>query len=164
MNAVANRCRMMAIALSVAGAVVIQGCSSDDSGLDKRYKVSGKVSYKGEPVAKGTIAFEPSNPPPPKGRFASGYIENGYYNLTTSIDGDGALPGEYKVVISSTTVDMTGLAKAKGGLVHQGDKDFQKIVKEGKSLVPIKYGRSDTSGITKKVEASSNSIDFDLND
>ncbi|MGP0069255.1 MAG: hypothetical protein ACLQGP_37350 [Isosphaeraceae bacterium] len=164
MNAGANQWRMIAIALSAATAVVIQGCSSDDSGLDKRYKVSGKVTYGGSPVAKGTIAFEPSNPPPPKGRFASGYIENGYYTLTTSIDGDGALPGEYKVVISSSTADMTGLAKEKGGLVHQGDKDFQKIVKDSKSMVPIKYSKSETSGLTKKVEATSNSFDFDLKD
>jgi major membrane immunogen (membrane-anchored lipoprotein) len=164
MNAGANRRRMIAITLSFAGMVIIQGCSGDDSGLDRRYKVSGKVTYKGEPVAKGTIAFEPTNPPAPKGRIASGYIENGSYTLTTLIDGDGAMPGEYKVIINSTTVDMTGLAKQKGGLVHQGDADFQKILKEGKSLVPAKYGKSETSGLTKKIEATSNTIDFDLKD
>jgi len=148
----------------VVATVVVLGCGGDDSGLDRRYKVSGTVKYKGEPVSKGTIAFEPANPPPPAGRHASGYIENGHYTLTTSIDGDGALPGEYKVVINSSGVDMSDLAKKSGGLIHQGDKDFQKVVKEAKSLVPTKYSKSETSGLTKKVEASSNTIDFNLED
>ena len=58
---------MIAIILSFAGMVIIQGCSGDDSGLDRRYKVSGKVTYKGEPVAKGTIAFETDQSAWPKG-------------------------------------------------------------------------------------------------
>jgi major membrane immunogen (membrane-anchored lipoprotein) len=155
-----KRLHPIAMALSFAATVVILGCG-DDSGLDRRYKVAGTVKYKGEPVSKGTIAFEPASP---SGRHASGYIENGAYTLTTAVDGDGALPGDYKVVISSTTVDMTKLAKKSGGLVHQGDADFQKEVKEAKSLVPIKYARSETSGLTKKVEATANTINFELND
>ena len=31
-------------------------------------------------------------------------------------------------------------------------------------MVPIKYSKSETSGLTKKVEATSNSFDFDLKD
>ncbi len=84
--------------------------------------------------------------------------------MTTSVEGDGALPGEYKVVISSSGVNMTELAKKSGGLVHQGDKDFQKVVKSAKSLVPTKYNKSDTSGLKETVKATSNTIDFNLTD
>ena len=117
--------------------LVVLGCSSDDTGLGRRYSVSGTVKYKGEPVPKGSITFEPTAK---DGRHATGTIENGSYKLSTSgAEGDGALPGDYKVIVISTTVDMTELAKKSGGLVHQGDTDFQKIVKNAKDLVPKKY-------------------------
>jgi len=151
------------MALSVVATVVVLGCGGDNSGLDRRYPVSGTVKYKGQPVAKGTIAFEPTDPV--KSRHASGFIENGSYTLTTSGEGgDGALPGDYRIAISASGVDMTGLAKKTGGLVHQGDADFKKVVEGAKALVPAKYARSESSGLTKKVEATTNRIDFDLTD
>jgi len=165
MNVANNRCYLIAITLSVMCAVVIAGCGADNSGLDRRYSVSGRVTYKGEPVQKGTIIFEPTNPAPPAGRHSHSTLENGHYALTTSGEGaDGALPGEYKVLVLSTTVDMTGLAKKTGGMIHQGDADFQKIVKEAKNLVPQKYSRSETSNLTYKVEPRSQTKNFDLTD
>ena len=100
------------------------------------------------------------------GRHAQGTIENGAYSLSTSGEGtDGALPGDYKVVIIASGVDMRELAKKTGGLVHQGDADFAKEVKNAKALVPKKYSRSDTSGLTAKVaERNGQVIDFDLKD
>ena len=61
------------------GIVACLGCG-DDTGLSKRYSVSGKVTYKGEPVEKGRISFAPVGP---DGRAAGGQIENGRYSLTT---------------------------------------------------------------------------------
>jgi hypothetical protein len=164
MNAVMNRWRPIVIALSSAVTVVVLGCAGDESGLDRRYKVTGHVTYNSQPVAKGTIAFEPSNPPVPIGRHASGFIENGYYTLTTAIEGDGALPGEYKVVISSSSVDFGSSIKSQPGLAHQGGEEFKKAVKAGKSLVPVKYANSTTSGLTAKVETRAMTFDFDLTD
>jgi hypothetical protein len=165
MNVAIKSCYLIASTLSVASIVILSGCGADNSGLDRRYAVSGRVTYKGAPVEKGTIVFEPTNPAPPTGRHASGTIENGGYSLTTSGEGaDGALPGEYNVLVLSTTVDMTGLSKEMGGMVHQGDEKFQKIVKEAKSLVPQKYSKSETSPLKYKVEPKSQTKDFDLTD
>jgi len=148
--------------LCTVSLLAVLGCSSDDTGLGRRYAVSGTVKYKGEPVPKGSITFEPATK---DGRHATGTIENGSYRLSTSgAEGDGALPGDYKVIVISTTVDMTELAKKSGGLVHQGDADFQKVVKNAKDLVPKKYQRSETSTLTAKVEEKSNTINFDLTD
>ena len=47
--------------------------------------------------------------------------------LTTATEGDGALPGDYKVVVSASTVDMRDLAKQQGGLVHQGGADTREL-------------------------------------
>jgi len=142
--------------------LVVVGCSSDDTGLGRRYPVSGTVKYKGEPVPHGSVTFEPAGK---DGRHATGTIENGAYKLSTSgSEGEGALPGDYKVVIIATTVDMTELAKQSGGLVHQGGPEFQKIVKNAKDLVPKKYSRSESSPLTAKVKEESNKLDFDLTD
>jgi len=165
MNAAITKWRVIGMTLSVAATVVVLGCSSDDSGLAARYKVSGKVTYKGATVPKAGITFEPTNPAPPQGRHASGFVENGYYTLTTGTSqGDGALPGEYKVVIVATNVDTKALSQKTGGLLHQGDAEHVKAIKNAESLVPLKYGRGDTTPLTAKVETKSNEFNFDLTD
>jgi len=100
----------------------------------------------------------------PVGRIASGTIENGSYTLTTSEPNDGALPGDYKVIIISSGVDMTDLAKKSGGLVHQGDADFQKVVQNAKALVPAKYSKGESTPLKATVKAQSNTWNFDLTD
>ena len=57
--------------------VVVLGCGGDESGLGRRYKVTGKVTYKGAPVPHGTVNFLPVKPPAPEGRAASGEIKDG---------------------------------------------------------------------------------------
>jgi hypothetical protein len=165
MNAERNRAKRrwpsIALTFGAAAATVILGCG-DDSGLAQRYQVTGTVKYKGQPVTKGTIAFEPVNPPLPQGRHASGFIENGAYSLTTAAEGDGALPGEYNVVISSSSLDTKALAK--GGLLHQGDTEHVKALKADKSPIPIKYARAESSKLKAKVENRATTLDFDLTD
>jgi len=163
MIALMNKWRPLVIAWGVAVTVVILGCG-DDSGLAQRYKVSGTVKYKGAPVKKGTIAFEPVKPPLPEGRHASGFIENGSYTLTTANEGDGALPGEYNVVISSSNLDVAPLAQKQGGVLHQGDAEHVKAIKGATSPIPMKYARSESSGLKAKVETRATTINFDLTD
>jgi len=136
---------------------LVFGCGDD--GFGKRYPVSGNVTYKDEPVAKGSITFTPVNP----GRPASGAIQNGRYSLTTVDPEDGALAGQYKVTIMAKDVDYASLvAKAKGSAIRQPD-----IIKAGASaklMVPQKYQLPDTSGLTATVEEKSNTLNFKLTD
>jgi len=143
------------------GLLVVAGCGGDDSGIARRYAVSGKVTYKGQPVEKGTIVFEPTDVT--KARVASGAIENGFYTLTTTGEKDGALPGDYKVCIISRSVDMSGVeANRKGGAGRQDD--VYKAEKKAQNLIPPKYQRTDSSGLTFKVEEKSNTKNFELTD
>ena len=67
--------------------------------------VKGKVTYKGKPLTKGTITFEPDG----YGRMASGELQSdGTFVLTTLKEGDGVVAGDHRVSI--TGVDKT-LAK-----------------------------------------------------
>jgi hypothetical protein len=166
MRSALKKWQSVAIALSVSAMVVVLGCSGDDSGLGRRYKVTGKVTYKGEPVAHGTVNFLPSKPPPPEGRAATGDLKDGYYSLVTTGNDDGALPGEYKVAIVALDVDLAAAAapKEQGGMIHQGDPAHQKAQKNAKKLIPTKYTSGETSGLTATVGTSSNKFDFELTD
>ena len=91
--------------------VVVLGCGGDESGLGRRYKVTGKVTYKGAAVPHGTVNFIPTKPPPPEGRAATGEIKDGYYSLSTTGNDDGALPGDYNVAIIAMDIDMASAAR-----------------------------------------------------
>jgi hypothetical protein len=143
-----------------AGLALVAGCS-DDSGIAQRYRVSGTVKYKGQPVPKGTITFTPTES---GGRPASGDIKDGQYSLTTSTPNDGALPGQYKVTVTAVDVDQTALKEiAKGGQFHH-DEAFLKANQSAKQLVPSKYSLVETSTLKAEVKPSTNNLPFDLED
>lgn len=141
--------------------IAVLGCD-DDSGLSPRAPVYGTVTYKSAPVAEGTIMFQPTTPDAST-RAASGVISGGKYSLTTAKESDGALPGDYKVVISAKEVDLTtAKANSKGGVLRQDD--VAKANKNGKNLIPAKYSISETSGLTFSVKSGSNTANFELVD
>jgi hypothetical protein len=150
-------------------ATTLLGCGSDD-GLGKRYAVYGTVNYNGKPVEKGEIAFMPENP---ADRAASGIIEDGSYTLTTQSNGDGALPGKYKVTVTAKEVDVakaealfkTQAKKGKDLTTSLIPKDFMtKAAKTAKSSIPTRYSTPETSKLTAEVKEQSNTIPFELTD
>jgi hypothetical protein len=144
--------------LTAVGLLLVAGCSDD--GMDKRYPVSGTVTYHEKPLEKGQITFTPEAP---AGQTASGDIEKGYYRLTTLTNGDGALPGKYRVTITAKEVDYSGLIEqSKGGIPHQ--RDVMKVNQQAKRLIPAKYEQAQTSGLEKEVKEQSNTFDFNLVD
>src|SRR5262249_15205348 len=92
------------IALAGLGLLLVSGCGDD--GLPRRYPVSGDVTYNDKPVAQGIVNFIPQGD---KGRAASGTIVDGRYELTTLAPGDGAIPGNYRVIV--TAVERTAEAE-----------------------------------------------------
>jgi hypothetical protein len=152
----------VALLASFVAILAVIGCG-DSSGLEKRYPVSGNVTYKGQPVPKGNVFFVPVDST--KGRSAGGEIsEDGSYTLTTAEEGDGALPGEYKVSVISQDIDMSAVLKEAGGGAGRQSETFRKATKQAKDLVPKKYGDPETSGLRKTVETRSNTINLELTD
>ena len=166
MKSALNKWQRIAIALGLSAMVVVMGCADDGTGLGRRYKVTGKVTYNGAPVPHGTVNFIPTKPPSPEGRAATGQIKDGFYSLSTTGNDDGALPGEYNVAIVAMDVDMASAASspAEGGRIHEGDDKYQNAIKNAKKLIPDKYGVSETSGLKAIVESSAKTIDFPLTD
>lgn len=159
-DAIKNGFRMMLFASVIA----IIGCSGGD-GLDKRYAVSGKVTYKGAPVAYGQINFMPDKP---EGRGATGQIKDGEYSLTTLEPGDGAFPGSYSVTVDAKKADFSEAeaeAKKKGSTSAFIPQDMvAKANAKAKNAVPDKYGVLSTSPLKAEVKTQSNTINFDLTD
>src|SRR6185312_987326 len=86
-----RRLRILAVAVA---ALIPMACGATGPGMAQ---VSGKVTYNGNPVPKGTVSFQSTIP---GGRNATGMIDpNGSYRLQTENPGDGALVGDYIVAI-----------------------------------------------------------------
>jgi hypothetical protein len=133
------------LALFALASLLPLACGGPGAG---KASVSGKVTYNGQPVIRGTVSFKPVNP---EGKIATGAIQpDGSYSLQTEEPGDGALPGDYKVGISAPAEEEV--------LQYIPAKPITP-----KSLIPEKYGNPDSSGLTAKVEAGkSNDIPFEL--
>ncbi len=151
---------IFAIGLSI---LMAPGCG-DDTGLGKRYPVSGNVSYKGEAIKQGRINFVPAKPA--EGRAAQSDIIDGSYSLTTATENDGALPGSYKVTISSVTIDPAAQAKLKefsqGGQSRLGPESANIMKGAVKNALPSKYSLPETSGLTAEVKEQATKLDFDI--
>lgn len=83
--------------------LVLPGCGSSDRVAV--YPVRGKVLFDGQPMAGGgSISFVPMAAQ--KGKTAGGAIEeDGTFKMSTYGDGDGAMAGKFRVVITQTVWD-----------------------------------------------------------
>jgi hypothetical protein len=159
--------RFFTLLVSAGAALIIASCGEPDYGFGKRYPVTGKVTYNGQPLQKGSINFIPDGQ---KGAGASGTIDNGTYTMSTGGDGDGARPGKYKVTIISKE-DTTEKAKADfqkvSGNASSGMIPRQYLMSAeaaAKSLIPEGYGDPRTTNLEADVKEQPNTIDFPLSD
>jgi hypothetical protein len=165
-------CRFLAVLVGSAF-VYVAGCGTDD-GLGRKYAVSGKVTYKGQPVSKAKISFVPVSS---AGHGAYGDVENGSFSLSTLAPGDGALPGEYQVLVDTREIDTAKLKEdAQKAATKQGvEGGFsggamvpQELVAKAranaKDLIPGKYQLVETTDIKLTVKPESNNFEIELKD
>src|SRR5688572_16557899 len=70
------------------------GCSRQEYSGEKRYPLSGRVTYDGHAIDLGSISFLPIDGG--QQRVSGGYIENGVYSVP---EAQGANAGKYRVEI-----------------------------------------------------------------
>ena len=119
------------------------------------------MTLDGKPVTEGSIQFWPQ-----EGRPARGTIRpDGTYELSSFDEGDGAVLGRHSVTVEATRV--TGRAPA----VRSTEEEIAYYSQSGKArvvaaeveqLVPERYSRRETSGLTAEVRRGENRLDFDL--
>lgn len=145
----------------VTTATFLFGCGGDAS-KPKLGRVSGKVSYNGQPVTKGMVSFVPiSGPGSETGQSATGEIgTDGSYKLTTFESGDGAVLGEHKVLVQSSEEDPA--LKGQGMPIPDAKGNFN--TKPPKHLVPEKYLTADKTPLRYTVKEGDNRYDIELKD
>jgi hypothetical protein len=134
--------RLAALAALVLLVCIVTGCGSKQL---KTAVVRGNVTYQGKAVSKGTIMFMPASGPTASGELQA----DGSYALTTYQSGDGAVPGDYTVVIMSIG-ERSGLPEDRNPLAP--------------ALVPDRFTSVATSPLRAEVKDEENTIHFNLDD
>lgn len=150
-------CRRIALLLLMAfcSLTTLSGCGSN---RPETFPVSGKVTLGGKPLTFGQITFYPE-----KGRLAMGTIDSdGTYELTTLEKGDGALPGQHKVIIVAKQIQKNGPTL----------KNFEEEMKmrvnpvgptKVQWIVPKRYAYRKTTPLeTEVICGKDNKADFDI--
>ncbi len=123
----------------------LAGCT-ESIDRPKTFPVSGKVTYKGQPVTRGTITFQSD-----QGHASVAEIQSdGTYRLSTFGEADGAVAGHYRVYVISNTADPNLMPGSSPGW------------KPPKDLVPTKYAKTETSGLETTVSEDKKEYDFHL--
>lgn len=93
------------VRLSVCACLALSaiGCSSEE----RRYRLSGNVTFKGQPVAEGYVVMEPDGTKGGKGGPGRAKIVDGKYD-TSAEDGVGILGGPHLIT-------LTGFDRKTGG-------------------------------------------------
>jgi hypothetical protein len=120
-------------------ACLVAGCGSSDKLA--RYKITGKVTFQGQPVEEGQITFED----PTNGQVNSGTLSSGG-NYSTELPA-----GDFKVSISPPLVETKGT----------GDSPPDMIPKKVNNI-PKKYWVQEKSGLSATVAKDKRTFDFDL--
>jgi hypothetical protein len=141
---------------TLAAVLVLIG-SGCGSGAPKLHKVNGKVTLDGQPLAGAEIEFEPLD-------YSTGLQsangktgQDGYYSLTTFVTGDGAMPGNYKVIITKGPESKGGMERPANlgdgkGAVNMGQM-MQKMsqASKGAPALPKSDLHSDYSSREKTI-------------
>jgi hypothetical protein len=155
----------------ILGLSAFLGCSNSARTYPSG-NVSGTVSYKGEPIAKGAITFISTGP---AGDVATGGITNGVYNV------HDAPVGECKIQIlvqgessgTGSTRPENQMKMMKGQMKMARDSGMQipddvkmeaapKKKKKTPSAFPEKYTNADLSGLKYEVTTGTQTKDWDL--
>lgn len=134
--------------------LTVGGCGKELDPNEALLKpVSGTVTLDGQPLARAKISFIPTGDT--KGQGGEGVTgENGTYKLTTYRGGTGAVPGNYKVIISKRLMP-------DGSEVPLDDKT-PPIESPAREILPPTYSNQQTSKLTATVPATGGTVDFPL--
>lgn len=137
----ANARRSSISLLFFLAVIALVGCSASKK---KTNIVRGKVTFDGKAVPNGTVMFVPEEGPTATGEIQS----DGSYTLTTYVPGDGAVAGNYKVVIIAVQDQSNRLPEDRNPLPP--------------TIVPDRYTSAATTDLRAEVKEGENTIDFPL--
>ena len=134
--------RVDRIVASLAVIVLIcSGCGKE--GLPNMVPIRGEAIFQGEPLSDGFVVYLPKKAG--VGRQATGAIKpDGSFVLTTQKGGDGAMHGEYDIVIFEDA--------APAGEFASREEYEAAMQRRERSKIPQKYSNQATSGLSDTVD------------
>jgi hypothetical protein len=147
-----RRVRINFVAGLALVAFTVAGCSGEAP--PDTVPVSGKVTYKGNPVTSGQVLFQPMQAVGEAAttglvRPAVGTIgSDGRYSMKSFGEGEGVLPGEYEVAVISYADEPTPEEYAEGAV--------------RKLAIPERYTNGKTSGLKRQVAAGDKPHVYDI--
>lgn len=124
--------------------VTLAGCGGRGYSGDRRFPLSGTVTFDGEPVDVGSISLLPTGG---GGRASGGVIQNGKY----------VIPEEKGVPAGTYRVELSWLKKTGRELK---DPDSGEMYDERVEALPEKYHKN--TEIQAEIPAPENTVNFDL--
>lgn len=142
----------IAALLVAAQFVLFAGCSRKEEA--KIYPISGTVRLDGSPLVGASIMLQPVD----GGIYGYGISgEDGAFTISTYEIGDGAIPGEHRIIVS-----MQGSQVFPGGEPGDEDDSTGEITTQHGTLIPEKYTDAETSGLSVVVSADSEPLILEL--
>ncbi|HXG11924.1 MAG TPA: carboxypeptidase-like regulatory domain-containing protein [Gemmataceae bacterium] len=144
--------------VTALGCLVV-GCSQDPAAANRPKVVpaGGQVLYRSQAVEGAHVTFMNAE------ANQSGYgvtDADGRFTLTTFREGDGVVPGRQKISIRKVEV----IDRSKPGFDYSASSEIPPPAEE-RWLIPKRYGRFETSGLTVEVrEGGKNEFILELKD
>jgi hypothetical protein len=142
----------------IAGLMTLVLAFGCDKSTLKTYPVSGKVTYKGQPVVAASVFFNPKVQD--QGHDAYAITDgNGVYKLQTQLGKaeGGTTPGEYYVRVGKTEDRPTG----KSFVDSSGVRTEETLPVQ---VLPAKYGDATQTPLSFTVEKKRNTYDIVIED
>lgn len=144
--------------------VAMSGCGSGDDGGPHRVRVDVTVTHNGSPVEAAHVTFVPNG----EGQAAYGITDGkGVARLSTRGENDGAIPGDYRVMVRKTETETEGpemeVASDDPGAMPANAASLGPAVT--RNLLPEKYSAIGTTDLEATVaDEGKNEFTFDLKD
>ena len=149
---------MKRLLLFVLCAGVVAGCGESGPARQSVYKVSGTVTFHGSPLSGASITFSPTR----EGQLAAAGRSDDSGNFTVSTYGaaDGAVAGEFKVLVRKYAEQPAADESADSGHsadpnapVDAGGHGAKKGADPTGNILPPTYSNADTTPLTVTVTA-----------
>ncbi len=143
--------------------LILVGCGGSGNGPET-VDAEGILTLDGQPIDGAVISCIPQKAPRHPARGASD--KNGRFALTAFEGQDGAVPGEYKVLVSRT-VEVAGKAKKQDMSIFQEDAEHLTEAEtsgaQWKNDLPHKYAKVDETDLLLVIpETGSTSLELKL--
>ena len=137
-----NRTPNCEVVAAACLSMVMIGCGANHPDT---HQVTGEVVYNGQPVEGANVVFTPDGP------LATAITDaQGKFALRTFRDSDGAVAGSHRVTVTRNVAEPS---------------TPENPYPTTKNLLPARYARPDTSGLTAEVSSDKENVfRFELSD